>query len=359
MTYYKFMRKSQKQLKGEHQKVRLFFFLIFTILFIVKPDISAAQIPAYSRIVENVRDCVVSIVAMTQSQQAQAAPANPVFNRGTGIVISDNGYIATNDHIVTGTNRYFVELSNSFVYEAELVGRDFSTDIAVLKVGIENHQTCEFMDDVNELAIGELVLAIGSPFSLPGSVSVGIVSYINRPFDVSGLGNDHVLFIQSDLIVNPGNSGGPLVNEESQIIGMNSATFRSETGTTGIAFAIPSSVINRVSRQLIRDGVSLKGYIGVEVNPLPATEQQIRSLGLSSRRGALVSEVDVNGPAYQAGIRVGDIVLTINRVVAEDDHAFRYMISTLEEGDNIRLSLVRNGSYFSTDVTVEGRLVEN
>jgi len=341
------------------QSTSVGIFLFFAICLLVKHNVSQAQISDYSNIIENVSECVVSIVAMSQTPQEQSSQANTTFSRGTGIVLSDNGYIATNNHIVADANRYFVELNNSFVYEAELIGGDFSTDIAVLKIDIANQQTCEFINNVNELTIGELVLGIGSPYSLPGSVSVGIVSNINRSLDTNGQSTDHVLYIQTDLIINPGNSGGPVVNQESEIIGMNSATLQNETGSSGIAFAIPANVITRVSRQLIRDGVSRKGYIGVEVSPLPQTIQQIQNLGLADRRGALVSDVNINGPAYQAGVRAGDIILTVNRVVVQDDHNFRYMISAQEAGSNIRLSLIRNGSFFSTEVLIEGRLIEN
>ena len=339
-------------------KQGLFAVVVMPIVFY--PGFTYSQPTRYANIVEGVKDCVVSLVAMksaNSADQSDAAISN-TFARGTGMTLSDNGYIVTNNHIVTDADRYFVEVRNGFVYEAEFVGGDAITDLAVIKIENNNLSTCEFDDSNAELEIGQFVLGIGSPFSLTGSVAEGIISYLDRPMAVLGEYTDYVLYIQTDMITNPGNSGGALIDLQGRIIGMNSATVLSNSGaSSGISFAIPSRTISRISRQLIRDGYSEKGYIGLQVSSLPQTEGQIQGLGLQQRRGALVSGVELNSPAYKAGIREGDIVVTVNREVAEDEHKFRNLIGELEGGDSARLSLIRAGTYFSVEVPVEGRLI--
>lgn len=335
-------------------------FCVFNAIFLWSPsNLANSQLPDFSNIIRSVSDCVVSVVAMSSGQQDQSSQSNVSFSRGAGIVLSENGHIVTNNHIVENADRYFVELNNGFVYEGILIGGDYVTDIAVIKVDITNSVACEFINENENLGVGELVLGIGSPYSLSGSVSVGIISNLERPLAVTGEFTDYVLYIQTDLIINPGNSGGPVVNQNGKIIGMNSSTLLSNTGAAGIAFAIPVEVLLRVSRQLITNGLSLKGDIGIQVGPLPQSREQIRGLGLVERRGAVISDVQINSPAYHAGIRAGDIVVTVNRMVVENEHKFRYLIGALEHGSNARLSLIRNGSYFATEVQVEGRVIEN
>lgn len=329
--------------------------LLGTVLLALVPGQGYAQFNNYSAVIENISDCVVSIVAMSSGEQEQGSQEQMSFNRGTGITLSDNGYIVTNNHIVADADRYFIELNNGFVFEGQLTGGDPATDIAVLKIEASELTTCELNSQNSAVQVGEIVLGIGSPYSLPGSVSVGVVSHLERALSVAGSNADFVLYIQTDLIINPGNSGGPVVNQGGDVIGMNTSTISSSAGSVGIAFAIPSSDIARVSRQLIRDGIAEKGDIGVSVTPLPQTVAQVQALGLAERRGALVGDVEIDSPAYNAGIRSGDVIVTVNREPIDSDHKFRYLIAAQEPGSSVRLSLIRNGSIFSTQVQVEGR----
>ncbi|MBN4075750.1 MAG: hypothetical protein COA71_13175 [SAR86 cluster bacterium] len=324
------------------------------VLFLVS---SAAYTQAldYSDIVKDVSECVVSLIAMSTNQQGQILQLNSDnFHRGTGIVLSQNGYVVTNKHIIEGGNRYFVELRNGFIYEGELIGSDHATDLAVIKFEIGDHPTCEFISDNEKVEAGQLILGLGSPYSLPGSVTEGVISFVDRPVPNDGVYTDYVLYIQTNLLVNPGNSGGPIINRDGKIIGMNSSLLSDSGVTSGIAFAIPANVISRVSRQLIRNGFSEKGSIGIQVSSLPKTVAEIQRLGLIERRGAVVSNVEINSSAYHAGIQVGDIVVTINRRVVDDDHKFRYLIGSYEDGDIVRLSIIRDGKFFSTEAMTEG-----
>ena len=326
-----------------------------TVLLAIVPSQGFAQFYNYSAVIESISDCVVSIVAMRSGQEGQTSQEQVSFNRGTGITLSDNGYIVTNNHIVADADRYFVELNNGFVFEGQLTGGDPTTDIAVLKIDSTELTTCELSTENQSVQVGEVVLGVGSPYSLPGSVSVGVVSHLERALTVAGDNTDFVLYIQTDLIINPGNSGGPVVNQAGDVIGMNTSTISSSTGSVGIAFAIPARDISRVSRQLIRDGFAEKGDIGVSVRPLPQTVAQVQALGLAERRGAIINDVAIDSPAFNAGIRADDVVVTVNRQAVDSDHKFRYLIAAQEAGSSVRLSLIRNGSIYSTQVQVEGR----
>lgn len=328
------------------------------ILYFTSLPSAYSQLPDYSDVVDTVSNCIVSLIAISANEDSQTLGLNSDnFRRGTGIVLSEDGYVLTNHHIVQGASRYFVELRNGFVFEGRLVGSDYATDLAVLDIDIENHPTCEFIDDGEEVQSGQFILGLGSPYSLPGTVTEGVISYVDRPMPTEGVYSDYVLYIQTDLEINPGNSGGPVINQDGLIIGMNSSLLSDSGISSGIAFAIPANILLRVSRQLIVNGFSEKGSIGVEVSPLPRTIQEIQQLGLLERRGAIISDVEIGGPAYEAGIRTGDIVVTIDRAVVEDDHKFRYLIGIQDAGDNVRLSIIREGRYFSTEVPIVGRTI--
>ncbi len=270
----------------------------------------------------------------------------PVRGAGSGFIVSPDGYILTNSHVVEGASQVTVRLVDQREFRAKVVGSDERTDIAVLKIAANGLPVVRFGDPAT-LRPGQWVLAIGSPFGFENSATAGIVSAIGRSLPTE----NYVPFIQTDVAVNPGNSGGPLFNLQGEVVGINSQIFSRTGGFMGVSFAIPIDVAAHVEQQIIRIGHVVRGKIGVTIQEV--TADLADSFGLSSPRGALVSSVESKGPAAAAGIRVGDVVLAVDGYPIDRFGELSSRISNMRPGSQATLTLWRDHRDRTVRVRVE------
>ena len=264
---------------------------------------------------------------------------------GSGFVISDDGYVLTNAHVVEEADEILVRLNDRRELPAELIGSDPQTDVALLKVDADELPTLE-LGDSDDLKVGEWVAAIGSPFGFDYSVTAGIVSAINRtlPRDV------YVPFIQTDVAINPGNSGGPLFNLEGEVVGINSQIFTRSGGFMGVSFAIPINVAMDVADQLREDGRVNRGWLGVMIQPV--SRDLAESFGMDDATGALVADLDPEGPAAEGGVRAGDVILEVNGEEVERSSVLPRLIGRVSPGDDVTLLLLRDGREITQEVAL-------
>lgn len=277
---------------------------------------------------------------------------------GSGVIVSEEGYILTNNHVIDNTDEIKVQLFNGDEVEAELVGTDPDTDIAVLKVDVENLPTVT-LGNSDDAKVGSFVLAIGSPLSadLAHTVSFGIVSARGRNI---GLIRDsqgqrgYEDFIQTDAAINPGNSGGALIDMNGELVGINSAIASRSGGNDGIGFAIPINLAKRIMDDLIADGTVSRGYLGMyfagEVDQTMAD-----ALGLDTKGGIIVGQIEEDGPADKAGLKEDDIIIAINGETIKDWDAFRLEIANLKPGNKVDLEVIRDGKEREISVTLGSR----
>ncbi len=275
----------------------------------------------------------------------------PVRGVGSGFIVTQNGYILTNAHVVRNATKVTVTLTDRREYEAKVVGMDTRTDIAVIKISAQGNLPVVTVGNSNTLRPGQWVLAIGSPFNFANTVTAGIVSATVRPLD-----NGDVPFIQTDVPVNPGNSGGPLFNLQGQVVGINSEIYSQTGAYEGISFAIPINVAVDVADQLIKTGHVVRGRIGVTIQEVTAATAQ--NLGLPYPRGAAVASVEPGGPADKAGIQPLDIILSVNGQNVVDSDQLPSMIAQIRPGQSAHLQVWRDGRTIALDVRV-GVLREN
>jgi serine protease Do len=270
---------------------------------------------------------------------------------GSGVIVSADGYILTNNHVVDGATDIKVEMGHKLEYKAKLVGRDPRTDIAVLKIDATG-LTPITLGDSSKIRIGDLAFAIGDPFGIGETVTMGIVSAKGR----SGLGiENYEDFIQTDAAINPGNSGGALLNAQGQCIGINTAIISSGGGNQGIGFAIPINMARSIMDQLVKNGKVVRGYLGIYIQDL--TPELAKQFGLTQGGGALVSDVEPDGPAAKAGLEKGDVVLEMNGSPVSDSNDLRNRISQSAPGTEVHLQVSRSGK--TRDITVKlGELPE-
>jgi len=279
----------------------------------------------------------------------------PIQGAGSGVIISEDGYLVTNNHVIENADRIKVTLNNKKTYEAELVGRDPSTDLAVLKIEENNLPFLEYGNS-DDLRIGEWVLAVGNPFNLTSTVTAGIVSAKSRDIDIldsdpySGL-NSIESFIQTDAAVNPGNSGGALVNTQGKLVGINAA-IKSNTGSyAGYSFAIPSNIVRKVVRDLIEFGVTQRAFIGVNI--LNINNELAEKEGLSSLKGVYVSDLVESGSAKEAGIEKGDVILAINEHPVNNVSELQAKVGEHRPGDQIEVQILRGEETLTKTVTLK------
>jgi serine protease Do len=263
--------------------------------------------------------------------------AVPMRGLGSGFIVSDDGYILTNAHVVEGAEHVNVRLTDRREFRAKVVGVDKQTDIAVIKIDAKSLPTVK-LGKSSEANVGEWVVAIGSPFGFDNSVTAGIVSAKGRPLPDSS----YVNFIQTDVAVNPGNSGGPLFNLAGEVIGINSQIYSRNGGYQGISFAIPIEVALNVKDQLVKHGKVSRGRLGVTVQEVNATLAD--SFGLDRPHGALVSSVDASGPAEKAGVQVGDIILKYNGAPIERSSDLPMLVADAPVGKMSTVEVWRKGS---------------
>lgn len=258
------------------------------------------------------------------------------YNFGSGFIISKNGYILTNAHVVNGLNNIKVLLNDKREYQAKLIGADTQTDIALLKIEAD-HLPVVQTGDPKALKVGEWVAAIGAPFGFDNSVTSGIVSAKGRSLPDA----NYTPFIQTDVAINPGNSGGPLFNLKGQVVGINSQIYSRNGGFMGISFAIPIDVAMNVASQLLRDGKVQRGRLGVVIQEV--NYDLAKSFGLNRANGALISQVIADGPAAKAGLRIGDIVQSLNGEEIYNSSDLPVMVGLLSPGNKMVLSVWRQG----------------
>ncbi|MBA1288953.1 DegQ family serine endoprotease [Pseudomonas japonica] len=270
---------------------------------------------------------------------------------GSGFIISPDGYVMTNNHVIADADEIVVRLSDRSELKAKLVGTDTRTDVALLKIDGKNLPTVK-LGDSDKLKVGEWVLAIGSPFGFDHSVTKGIVSAKGRT-----LPNDsYVPFIQTDVAINPGNSGGPLFNMNGEVVGINSQIFTRSGGFMGLSFAIPIDVALDVSNQLKKDGKVSRGWLGVVIQEV--NKDLAESFGLDKPAGALVAQVMQDGPAAKGGLQVGDVILSMNGQPIIMSADLPHLVGGLKAGAKASLEIIRDGKRQNLDLTV-GALPED
>jgi Do/DeqQ family serine protease len=268
---------------------------------------------------------------------------------GSGVIVSNNGYVVTNHHVVEAADEIEVALADGKKLLAKVVGNDPETDIAVLRVDAENLPAITFGSS-DTLRVGDVVLAIGNPFGVGQTVTGGIVSALGR----TGLGiNTFENFIQTDAAINPGNSGGALVDASGNLIGINTAIFSRSGGSMGIGFAIPVSTAKMVLEQIVKTGSVTRGWIGVEVQEI--TPLVAESFKLGSARGALIAGVLRGGPADKAGVKPGDVLVEIDGKAVSDPAAMLNLVAALAPGAAAKTRLSRKGQSVETSIIVGRR----
>lgn len=265
---------------------------------------------------------------------------------GSGFIISADGLILTNHHVVEGADEIKVRLTDNREFTGKVLGSDAKTDIAVVKIDAKD-LPCLTMGNSDELKVGEWVAAIGSPFGLDNTVTSGIVSAKSRKLP----SDQYVPFIQTDVAVNPGNSGGPLFNMKGEVVGINSQIFSTSGGFMGLSFAIPSNLAMQIKDQLVKNGKVTRGRIGVVIQSV--TQDLAESFGMKTPKGAIVSQVEKDGPAAKAGLQEGDIITAVNGRAIDDSVDMPVIIGSMAPGSIAKLSIIRNNKDMTLDVKVE------
>lgn len=265
---------------------------------------------------------------------------------GSGVIVRPDGYIITNNHVVEGADELIVSLPDKRTFKAKLIGADPKTDVAVIKIEAVNLPVLPW-GDASQLQVGEMVLAVGNPFGLSQTVTMGIISAVGR----ANMGIvDYEDFIQTDAAINPGNSGGALVNLKGELIGINSAIFTQSGGYMGIGFAIPSNMANSVMQSLLKHGKVIRGWIGVSIQEV--TPDLAKEFGATGTTGALVADVMDDSPASRAKLERGDIITTYNNTAIRDPGQLRSLVADTPPGTAVTLSIIREKKSQEIRVTI-------
>ena len=331
---------------------------------VITTPVFAQILPDFTAIVEDQSAAVVKITTVTHAKTANnnpyeqyGVPPNEVpeifrhfFERrdqpqqresqslGSGFIISDNGYVVTNNHVIADADEITVRMLDRREFVAEVVGSDERSDIALLKIDAKDLPAVEFGES-SDLRVGEWVLAIGSPFGLDYSVSAGIVSAIGRSIP-NGQNGNYVPFIQTDVAINPGNSGGPLFNLKGEVVGINSQIYSRSGGFMGLSFAIPIDVAMNVSNQLKQSGRVNRGWLGVRIQDV--TRELAESFDMDKPHGALISQIIPNSPAEKAGLLTGDIIIEFNGNVVNRSSSLPPLVGSTNISDKARVKIIRN-----------------
>lgn len=267
-------------------------------------------------------------------------------NLGSGVIISEDGYIITNSHVVEKSEEIRVTLYDKKSFKGKVIGSDPKTDIAVIKIPARGLPYVRWGNS-DSLKVGEFVLAIGNPYGLSHTVTMGIISAVGR----ANVGiADYEDFIQTDAAINPGNSGGPLVNIRGELIGINTAIFSRSGGYQGIGFAVPSNMARLVAEQLIRQGKIVRGWLGVMIQEV--TPEIAQKFGLKEPQGALVSDITKGSPAEKAGIMRGDIIVEYDGKMISSVSNLRNSVAQTKIGSKIGIKIIRNGKEFNLNVII-------
>lgn len=336
-------------------KQRLSLLMLSGFMLLVS-GLAVAQLPDFTELVKDSGAAVVNIRAREnadQSQQGQNLPNEELFrffgipnpgtppNRdrvsgGSGFIISQDGYILTNRHVVDGADKITVTLKDRRELEADIIGEDEASDVAVLKVDADNLPSLK-LGSVKDLEIGEWVMAIGSPLSFENSVTKGIVSAKGRRIR----GQQYIPYIQSDVPINRGNSGGPLINMDGEVVGINTLIFSNTGGYMGISFSIPIDVAMNVAEQLKNNGVVKRGLLGVGIENV--TQKMADYMGMKKPQGALVNQVSEDSAAAKAGIEVGDVIVKFNGQDISTADTLPPLVGMVEPNTQVNLTVFRDG----------------
>ncbi|MFX4228446.1 MAG: Do family serine endopeptidase [Porticoccaceae bacterium] len=341
-------------------------YLLLTIAVLFSSSALSVDLPDFTDLIKQTSPAVVKINTFNDAPVSESGvdPSIPPYFRefferysqprqrpqagvGSGFIISEDGYVVTNHHVVNDATRIVVRLDDRREYEAVVVGTDERSDLALLKIDEEDLPVLEFADSAT-LDVGDWVIAIGSPFDLDYSASAGIVSAIGRSLP-NNRGQDYVPFIQTDVAINPGNSGGPLFNMDGKVVGINSQIFTRSGGYMGLSFAVPSSVATEVIAQLMDSGQVSRGWLGVVIQDVDLN--LARSFGLDKPQGALVTRVQRGGPADRAGIRSGDVILEFDGKPIDYSHDLPHVVGLVAPGSRVEARLIREMR--EEEITVE------
>jgi serine peptidase DegS len=310
---------------------------------------------SYAEAVNRTAPAVVSIYTQTLAPQRVTPEMQRIFGRGqlyqlrsdmgSGVLVSEDGYILTNHHVVSGVTNARVALWDGRRAPAQLVGSDPESDLAVLKINSEGLPVAPIAESTR-VQVGDVVLAIGNALGLSHTVTMGIVSATGRN-SVSPLGFQD--FIQTDAAINAGNSGGALINTKGELIGINSRNLSTIPGAENIGFAIPVTIAQKVMQEIIEYGTVQRGWLGATATDMPFSSQ---GDGTVARRGVEIQDVSRGGPAWEAGIRPGDIILTLNGEETNDYRAFHLAISQMQPGTEVELEVRRMQDEFQTHTTL-------
>ena len=265
---------------------------------------------------------------------------------GTGFIVSSDGYIVTNNHVIEGADEIMVKTSNGKEFKAKLVGTDSKLDVALLKIKARGLHAVK-LGDSDRLRVGDWVVAIGNPFGLEQTVTAGIVSARGRVIG-SGPYDD---FIQTDAAINPGNSGGPLFNTNGEVVGINAAIYSKSGGNNGIGFAIPINLAHSVFEELRKTGYVQRAKLGVMIRDVD--REIMKALGMKNKQGALVSQVQSGSAADKAGIQAGDVIIAVDGKKIKHAHDLPIQIARHHPGDKVVIGLIRNGKHLRISVVVE------
>ena len=321
-------------------------------------------LPSLAPVLEQVTPSVVNIYTQTRVRVRSPLMDDPFFRRffnipnaprervsqslGSGVIVdAEEGFVLTNNHVIAGADDISVTLSDGRSFDAEVIGTDPDTDLAMVRIPAEDLQALPFADS-NQLRVGDFVVAVGNPFGLGQTVTSGIVSALGRS-GVRGL--EFQNFIQTDASINPGNSGGALINLRGELVGINSAIFTPSGGNVGIGFAIPSAMATHVMEQLAAFGEVRRGTLGISVQDL--TDELAGAFELEKNQGVLVAEVAEESAAEEAGLRAGDVILSIEGQPVRSTQEFHNYEGQFPVGEKLSLAIVRNGSKKNIKVSVE------
>jgi len=346
--------------------------LIAVVTLTVLPTTSfAVELPDFTQLIEQHSPAVVKITAVSKgevAQEPQQLPPNmeglpDIFREllerrqmprdrgslGSGFIISSDGYVLTNDHVVDQMDSITVILNDQREYTAKLIGSDERSDLALLKVDAKDLPTLKLATD-ETLKVGQWVIAIGSPFGLDYSASAGIVSAIGRSIPSARSESNYVPFIQTDVAINPGNSGGPLFNMDGEVVGINSQIYSPSGGSVGLSFAIPSSLAIDVVAQLKDKGRVDRGWLGVMIQDVD--KDLASSLGMNKPIGALISELDSEGPAAKSGLKAGDLIIKFNGNEVHTSSDLPYLVGRTAPKSKVPVVIMRKGKEQNLNVTV-------
>src|SRR5512147_1684679 len=345
---------------------------------IVRPVATAPQMPMgggnaknFVEIAKMVKPAVVNIAATRSGKSGdgpQSSPFDDPFFRkffgdeflkrdsphrepkergqGSGVIVEANGLIITNNHVVNKADEIRVFLSDKREFKGKLIGTDAKTDIAIVKIEATGLPTVPWADS-DQLEVGEYVLAVGSPFGLTQTVTMGIVSAVGR----ASMGiAEYEDFIQTDAAINPGNSGGALVNVRGELVGINTAIFSTSGGYQGVGFAIPSNMVKSIMDSLVSKGKVIRGWLGVSIQSI--TPELAKQFNLKGEKGVLVSDVSENGPAEKAGLKRGDIIVEYDGKRTDEPNQFRNMVANTSPGEEHSLKVLRNDEVITLKVTI-------